>query len=88
MLSGTRTARLNANLVQRGLAYSANAVTAYPADKHACAMLLYALPSANVTLPAAQRLLREQLASLGEAGPTPAELQRVKKVRLQMDALT
>lgn len=71
---------MNANLVQKGLAYTANVVTSYPADKHACVMLLYALPASSVPLPQVQQLLRQQLAALSEAGPSAAELQRVKKV--------
>jgi hypothetical protein len=81
ILSGARTARLNAQLVQQGLAYTANTVTAYPADRHACVSLLYALPASTVSLPAMQRLVRGQLDALCEAGPSATELQRVKKVR-------
>jgi predicted Zn-dependent peptidase len=44
LLSGSRTARLTRALVQTGRAYSASAVSGYPADKHACAMLLCAAP--------------------------------------------
>jgi anti-sigma factor RsiW len=54
---------------------------AYPGDKHACAALLYALPATGVSLERMQGLLRGQLDALADAGPTPAELQRIKKVR-------
>lgn len=80
IMSGARTARLNANLVLTGQAYTANLVTSYPSDKHACTALLYALPSAGVSLETMQGLLRAQLDGLVQQGPTAAELQRIKKV--------
>lgn len=81
MLSGARTARFNANLVQRGLAYTANSVTSYPGDKHACVMLLYALPAKGVGLLGIERALADQLSALAASGPTDRELQRIKKAR-------
>jgi hypothetical protein len=81
-MSGARTARLNANLVLTGQAYTANLVTAYPGDRHACTALLYALPAAGVSLGAMETALAAQLRGLAEAGPSAKELQRVKKVCL------
>lgn len=51
LLSGSRTARLTRALVQTGRVYSASAVSGYPADKHACAMLLCAPPVCDHPLP-------------------------------------
>lgn len=80
ILSGSRTSRFNANLVQRGVAYTANAVPSYPGDKHACVTLLYALPASGVSLPAVERALADQISALADTGPTQKELQRIKKV--------
>ncbi|CAL8468516.1 g8056 [Coccomyxa elongata] len=79
ILSTGRTARFNANLVQRGVAYTANAVSSYPGDKHSCAMLLYALPISGVGLPAMEQALWDQLSGLADTGPTQRELLRIKK---------
>ena len=68
ILSGSRTARLNANLVLSGQAYTASMVQAYPGDKHACAALLYALPVNGVSLERMRSLLGEQLDDLAERG--------------------
>ncbi|KAK9915474.1 hypothetical protein WJX75_009718 [Coccomyxa subellipsoidea] len=79
ILSSSRTSRFNANLVQRGVAYTANAVPSYPGDKHACVTLLYALPASGVSLPAVERALADQISALADTGPTQKELQRIKK---------
>ena len=50
LLSGSRTARLARGLVQTGRAYSASAASGYPADKHACAILLCAPHTALVNI--------------------------------------
>ena len=81
ILSGSRTARFNRTLLQEGRAFGANMVPAYPGDKHACMSLIYALPAMGVSLPQMEGLVRQQLDSLADSGPTAAELERIKKVR-------
>ena len=55
-------------------------VPAYPGDKHACMSLIYAIPAAGVSLSQMEALVRQQLDSLAESGPTQAEMERIKKV--------
>ena len=80
ILSGPRTARFSRALLQEGRAFGANMVPAYPGDKHACMSLIYAIPATGVSLAQMEGLVRQQLDSLAESGPTPAELERIKKV--------
>ena len=55
-------------------------MSAYPGDKHACMTLIYAVPATGVSLPQMEGLVRQQLDSLADNGPTAAELERIKKV--------
>ncbi len=80
ILSGSRTARFNRNLLQEGKAFGANIVPSYPGDKHACMSLVYSLPAAGVPLSQLEGLVRQQLDSLADNGPTAAEMERIKKV--------
>lgn len=66
--------------MQEGLAYGASVLPAYPGDKHACMALIYAQPTAGVSLAQMECLVRQQLDSLADAGPTDAEVERIKKV--------
>lgn len=80
ILTGSRTARFNRDLLQEGKAFGANIVPAYPGDKHACMSLIYALPATGVSLAQMEGLVRQQLESLADKGPTAAEVERIKKV--------
>jgi hypothetical protein len=80
ILSGSRTARFNRNLLQEGKAFGANIVPAYPGDKHACMSLVYSLPTTGVSLSQLEGLVRQQLDNLADSGPTAAEMERIKKV--------
>ena len=81
ILTGSRTARFNRDLLQEGKAFGANIVPAYPGDKHACMSLIYALPATGVSLAQMEGLVRQQLDILADSGPTAAEMERIKKVR-------
>ncbi len=81
IMTGSRTARFNRNLLQEGKAFGANLVPAYPGDKHACTSLIYAIPATGVSLGQMEGLVRQQLDSLADKGPTASEMERIKKVR-------
>ncbi len=87
ILTGSRTARFNRDLLQEGKAFGANIVPAYPGDKHACMSLIYALPATGVSLAQMEGLVRQQLDSLADSGPTAAEMERIKKVSQETPAL-
>ena len=80
ILSGSRTARFNRNLLQEGKAFGANIVPAYPGDKHACMSLVYSLPATGVSFSQLEGLVRQQLDNLADSGPTAAEMERIQKV--------
>ena len=80
LLSGSRTSRLYSRLVQTGKAYSAQAVPTYPGDKHPNALLVYALPADNISLPQLDSMIEQEMQELVDKGPTESELQRIKKV--------
>lgn len=80
VLSGSRLSRLYANLVQQDKAYSAVAIPGWPGEKHASALLMSAVPAAGVSLEQLDKMIHRELGDLAASGPTPAELQRIKKV--------
>ena len=80
-MTGSRTARFNRSLLQEGKAFGANLVPAYPGDKHACTSLIYAIPATGVSLAQMEGLVRQQLDSLADKGPTASEMERIKKVQ-------
>ncbi|CAL5221368.1 g3548 [Coccomyxa viridis] len=79
IMTGSRTARFNRSLLQEGKAFGANLVPAYPGDKHACTSLIYAIPATGVSLAQMEGLVRQQLDSLADKGPTASEMERIKK---------
>ena len=81
VLSGNRLSRLYARLVQQDRAYSAVAIPGWPGEKHASALLISAQPAAGVSLEQLDAAIRAELDELAASGPTPDELQRIKKVQ-------
>lgn len=82
-MSGGRTSLLYANLVQAGRALSAQAVSAYPADRHPNVFFAYAVPTRDGSLPALARAVREQALRVADGSAVDARaLERVKKVCL------
>ncbi|KAK9831200.1 hypothetical protein WJX74_007227 [Apatococcus lobatus] len=79
VLSGSRLSRLYSNLVQQDKAYSAVAIPGWPGEKHASALLMSAVPAASVSLEQLEKLIHQELQDLAASGPSPAELQRIKK---------
>eukprot|EP00884_Botryococcus_braunii_P004740 jgi/Botrbrau1/14267/Bobra.113_2s0013.1 len=79
LLVGSRTAWLYKDLVKTGKALSVNFTPSYPADKHACASLAYAVPAPGTSLLALERLLRNRLEGLASRDISPMDLQRIKK---------
>lgn len=82
LMSGGRTSLLYANLVQAGRALSAQAVSAYPADRHPNVFFAYAVPTRDGSLPTLARAVREQALRVADGSAVDARtLERVKKVR-------
>ena len=80
LLSGSRLSRMYANLVQQERAYSAIAIPGWPGEKHASALLISAVPAAGVSLEQLDAAIHREVDNLAASGPTPNELQRIKKV--------
>lgn len=82
-MSGGRTSLLYANLVQAGRALSAQAVSAYPADRHPNVFFAYAVPTRDGSLPTLARAVREQALRVADGSAVDDRaLERVKKVLL------
>jgi len=82
ILHGTRSARLYTSLIMPGVALAAQAVPAFPGDKHPCATLLAATPGAGVDPDICSDALAREVLRLAADGPTPAEMDRVHRAGL------
>lgn len=81
LLSGGRTSLLYTNLVQQGKALSAQAVSAYPADRHPNVFFTYGVPTRDGPLGVLAREVKEQAQRIGDGkGLDERALERLKKV--------
>jgi len=78
VLTAGRTGRLN-QLTQSGRLLGVSASPAYPSELHAGLSLFTARPAPGDSPQHAAALIQEQLDRLADGGPTPQELNRVKK---------
>lgn len=72
---------MHRELILTGKAVSAESVAYFPGDKHACATLLFSVPTEGRTLSAADAELRACPARLAASGVTAKEMQHLKKVQ-------
>ena len=82
ILYGTRSARLYTSLVLPGVALNAQAIPAFPGDKHPCAALLAATPSAGVDPDIVSDALAREVLRLAADGAAAEELSRVRRAGL------
>jgi len=83
LLTGSRTSRLTAELVlKRRSLLALQLDPAYGGEKHAGLAVAFARPANGLSPEAAGQLLRSELDGFLQSGPTPKELDRVKRASM------